>query len=355
MQFNKYVIPAVIALAIITSFFVIKPFIIPLLAGTIIAYTFRPIYNRVLKYVKSPTLSSVLVTLFILAIVTIPAIFIVNTISRETYVLYVQGKELLLSSNFYQWCRSDLCQNLQSWFNLNEVQRSIQKSLQVGTEYLRGEATQFFLTMPRRALEIFIILATTFYLMRDAEKVKEAIRRMLSSNPQTQRVIFDRFSSVMHGVVFGSLLVAAIQGFIGTIGFWIFGISSPITWGIVMFFLALIPIVGTGLVWVPASLLLIIEGLATAENMVIGRGIGLFLFGALIISTIDNIIKPKIIGDNIRVHPLVVFIGTFGGLALMGVPGIIVGPVVLAMSLTLIDLYIDSRQRTLQQIKYHKS
>ena len=99
MQFNKYVIPAVIALAIITSFFVIKPFIIPLLAGTIIAYTFRPIYNRVLKYVKSPTLSSVLVTLFILAIVTIPAIFIVNTISRETYVLRT-GKRAAAEQQF---------------------------------------------------------------------------------------------------------------------------------------------------------------------------------------------------------------------------------------------------------------
>ena len=347
MQVNRYVIPAVIALALVLSFFIVRPFLIPVLAGIIIAYTFRPVYKRVLTWVKYPTLASLLVTLFILALVTIPAVFIVNTMSRETYVLYIQGKELLLSSNIYQWCRSDLCQNLQSWFNLNQVQRSIQKSLQVGTEYLREETTQFFLTLPRRALEIFIIMITTFYLLRDAERVKETIRRLLSTNPQTQRAIFDRFSSVMFGVVYGSLVVAAIQGIAGMIGFWLFGISSPITWGVVMFFLALIPLVGTGLVWIPASLILVIEGLL--GNSSIWKGIGLFLYGALIISTIDNLIKPKIIGDNIRVHPLVILIGTFGGLALMGVPGIIVGPVVLAMSLTLLNLYIDSRQKTLSQ------
>src|SRR3989344_8780596 len=111
MQVNRYVIPAVIALALVLSFFIVRPFLIPVLAGIIIAYTFRPVYKRVLTWVKYPTLASLLVTLFILALVTIPAVFIVNTMSRETYVLYIQGKELLLSSNIYQWCRSDLCQN----------------------------------------------------------------------------------------------------------------------------------------------------------------------------------------------------------------------------------------------------
>ena len=344
MQYNRYVIPAVIALAIVTSFFIIKPFVIPLIAGAIIAYTFRPIYRFILKHVKYPSLSAMIVTLFILALVTIPAMFIVNTVSQETYVLYVKGKELLWSNNFRHLCTSELCDTLQNWFNLDLVQRSVQKSLEIGAEYLRGEATQFFLTLPRRALEIFIILVTTFYLMRDGDKVKETIRHMLSANQQSQRTIFDRFSSVMHGVIYGSLVVAAIQGGVGAIGFWLFGVSSPFTWGIVMFLLALIPIVGTGLVWVPASLILIIEGLTSAQNMLIAKGVGLFLYGALFISTIDNIMKPKIIGDNIRVHPLVVFIGTFGGLAFIGVPGIIVGPVVLAMSLTLINLYIDSKK-----------
>lgn len=344
MQYNKYIIPAVIALAVITSFFIVKPFLVSLIAGAIIAYTFRPVYVFALKLTKSPTLSAILVTLFILALVTIPAIFMVNTLSRETYVLYVQGKELLFSNNILHLCKSDLCDTLQNWFNINQVQRSIQESLQIGTEYFRKEATQFFLTLPRRTLEIFIILATTFYLMRDGDKVKEAIRRMLSASPQNQRAIFERFSSVMHGTIYGSLLVAAIQGFVGMIGFLIFGISSPLTWGVVMFFLALIPVVGTGLVWVPASLILVVQGLMAAQNSLIGRGIGLFLYGVLIISSIDNLIKPKVIGDHIRVHPLVVFIGTFGGLAFIGVPGIIVGPVVLAMSLTLIDLYIDSKR-----------
>ena len=340
-EYSKYVIPAVIVLAVLTSFFIIKPFLISLITGAIIAYTFNPLYKLVNRRITSKSVAAFLVSVFILALVTIPAIVIVNTISREAYVLYVQGKELLLSGNLRTLCRTELCYSLENWFNIDQVQRSIQQSLEVGTEYLRKQATGFFLTLPRRTLEIFIVIVATFYLMRDGDKVREAVKKLLSTNHARQKFIFQRFNSVMHGVVYGSLLVAFVQGVAGTIGFAIFGVSSPLTWGVVMFFLALIPYIGTGLIWVPASLLLIINGLAIGPSILVWKGIGLFLYGALFISTIDNLIKPYVIGDRIRIHPLLVMIGIFGGLALMGIPGIIVGPVVLAMSLTLLNLYVD--------------
>jgi predicted PurR-regulated permease PerM len=123
----------------------------------------------------------------------------------------------------------------------------------------------------------------------------------------------------------------------------IFGVSSPITWGIAMFFLALIPYVGTGLVWGPAAAIMILQGASTSDNYLLWKGIGLAIYGLIIVSSIDNILKPKIIGHHSRVHPVLVLVGIFGGLALMGIPGIVVGPVALAMAVTLLELYVSKK------------
>jgi len=131
------------------------------------------------------------------------------------------------------------------------------------------------------------------------------------------------------------------QGVIGAIGFIIFGVGSPIFWGMMMAIFALIPFLGTAIIWVPASLILLIKGFLSNNGWMIGKGIGLFLYGLLIVSTLDNIIKPKLIGHKGKIHPAVVLLGILGGLNLFGFIGIFIGPIILAVFIALSKVYSD--------------
>ena len=344
-EYSKYVVPIIIVCALIISLFIIKPFIIPLITSAIIAYTFYPFFKWTNeKLVKNKTLAAVFVALVIFILITIPLLMVANTISREAYIIYIQGKELLSNGALLENCTNTICSTMSDWLSTTQVRSSIQKALGVATTFLIESASKFIVALPRRAVELFITLFATFYLLRDGDKVTRSINNLLATSKR--KPILNRFNSVMYGVIFGSLFVALVQGIVGAIGFALFGVSSPITWGIAMFFLALIPYIGTGLIWGPASLFLIIEGVTSGQNSMIWKGIGLLLYGILVISSIDNVLKPKIIGHHSRVHPVLVLVGIFGGLALIGVPGIIVGPVVLAMTITFLELYVHEGSST---------
>lgn len=316
-----------------------------MITSAIIAYTFYPFFKWANeKLIKNKTLAAVFVALIILILMTIPILMVANTISREAYIIYIQGKELLSNGAVLENCTSTICSTMSDWLSTTQVRSSIQKALGVATTALIENVSKFIITLPRRAIELFITVFATFYLLRDGDKITRSISNLLAT--RKRKSILDRFNSVMYGVIFGSLLVALVQGIVGAIGFAVFGVSSPITWGIAMFFLALIPYIGTGLIWGPASLFLIIEGVTSGQNSFIWKGIGLLVYGVLVISSIDNVLKPKIIGHHSRVHPVLVLVGILGGLALIGVPGIIVGPVVLAMTLTFLELYVHEGSST---------
>ena len=129
--------------------------------------------------------------------------------------------------------------------------------------------------------------------------------------------------------------MALAQGALGTIGFYIFGVKSAIFWGVIMAIFALIPFIGPAIIWVPASLFLIINGIIANSYWEIGMGIGLFVYGVAIISTIDNILRIKLIGGKSEVHPLTGLIGIIGGIELFGLIGIFVGPILLSLLITL--------------------
>jgi predicted PurR-regulated permease PerM len=342
-HYGKYVVPALFIAGLTLSIFILKPFIVSLLASAIIAYIFYPVFLRVQKYVKNKTASAAIVSLLILLLITIPIIVMVNTLTRDAYSLYLSSKSFLASGNILDQCSLQICSSAKEWLGGSQVQAYLHKGLEVATTYLLSNASSFVGTIARRFVEVFITFFAVFYLLRDGEKLTDSIKRIILTRYGKKQHIVKRFNEVMYAVVFGALLIALIQGSLGAIGFALFGISSPITWGVIMFFLALIPSIGTGLIWVPASIILVLTGFITSDMTSIWKGVGLFIYGLLIVGSIDNILKPKIIGDRSRVHPVLVLTGTLGGLALMGIAGIVVGPAVIAMTLTFIELYIEKK------------
>lgn len=176
-----------------------------------------------------------------------------------------------------------------------------------------------------------VALFTLFYLLKDSDAVQDAICWFVPLEESRTRRLLTRAREVTYATVVGNLLVAVVQGLLGGLAFWAAGLPSPALWGTVMGVLSLIPVVGPPVVWIPAALHLLTTGK-------VGPGVGLALFGTLVISTIDNILRAWLVSDRLKIHPLLVFLGVVGGVFLFGAPGLVVGPVGFVLALALMQM-----------------
>jgi predicted PurR-regulated permease PerM len=181
-------------------------------------------------------------------------------------------------------------------------------------------------------VQTFFVIFTMYYLFRDGERFVRAMPDMLPLKREQSERIFARAHDVIGASVYGVLVIAAIQGALGGIAFWLLGLPSAIIWAVAMTFLSMIPMAGSFLVWVPAAIYLALTGHW-------GKALMLAIWGTLIIGTVDNFLRPKLVGERTKLHELFIFFAVLGGLQVFGVLGIVLGPVVLAITLALLDVF----------------
>jgi predicted PurR-regulated permease PerM len=176
-----------------------------------------------------------------------------------------------------------------------------------------------------------------FFLLRDRRLALQSLRELLPLSNREADVLLRRIRDTIHATVFGTVVVAIVQGTLGGLMFWLLGLPGALLWGVIMALLALIPVLGAFVVWVPAAIFLAVEGSW-------GKALLLTGWGTLVVGTIDNLLYPLLVGNKLRLHTLPVFFAIVGGLAVFGAAGVILGPVVLAVTLGLIDIW-KSRTR----------
>jgi predicted PurR-regulated permease PerM len=181
-------------------------------------------------------------------------------------------------------------------------------------------------------IEIFFVIFTMYYLFRDGNKIVSALPDVLPLERAQSEKIFARTREVISASVYGVLVIASIQGALGGLMFWILGLPSPLVWGVVMTLLSMIPMVGAFVIWVPAAIFLALSGCWV-------KAIILTAWGALVIGTVDNFLRPKLVGEKTKLHELFIFFSVLGGLKVFGILGIVLGPVVLAITLALLDVF----------------
>jgi predicted PurR-regulated permease PerM len=181
-------------------------------------------------------------------------------------------------------------------------------------------------------MQLFITVFLLFYFFRDRRAAERLIRELLPLSDAEAGTVFGRVTDTIRATVFGSLAVAAVQGFMGGLMFWLLGLPAALFWGVVMALLATIPVLGTFLVWAPAALFLALGGAW-------GKALILTAWGATAIGLIDNLLYPLLVGTQLRMHPVPVFFSLVGGLALYGAAGLILGPLTLAVAVSLIDIW----------------
>jgi predicted PurR-regulated permease PerM len=183
-------------------------------------------------------------------------------------------------------------------------------------------------------VQLLVTFFALFYLLRDRAQALAYVRTLLPlTGTETDRM-FQRVSEVVRASVLGTLLVAAVQGLLGGLMFWWLGLPAPLLWGTVMFLLSILPLLGAAAVWVPAALFLLLEG--SWEKALV-----LTVWGSVVVALIDNLLYPILVGDRLRLHTLAVFVAIVGGLVAFGAPGVVIGPLVLALTVALLEIWRD--------------
>lgn len=300
----------------------IYPFLIPIFLGITVGYLFFPLYTYLLKRTKRESLSSLITIISVLLILVIPISLTLGLIFNQINNTNINIEQI---NSFETQINSLLGTNLSVTETTQTLKEVLVDNFQTYSQEIFSITTTFF-------LGLFIFFFTLFYsLIENQRFLKTGIKYLPFSKKNSKHVIVESGYAIK-ALLIGQVLTAVIQGTLGMISFFIAGIQGAFFWGIIMIILSLIPVVGSFIVWVPAGVILIYQG-------DIGMGIFILLWGFLIVSQIDNIVRPKLVNRFFKLHPLLVLIGVFAGLSLFGMVGLILGPLFFAFFILLLQAY----------------
>jgi len=320
---------------------ILNPFLITIAWAMVLSITFYPLYKLFLKYVKRSWAASLLTLLAILITIFGPFSYIVSALTGEITSVYIaieeKGIETITNIQSYPKLQ-ELLQKLASYEMLKgfDLQEGIVNSLKTVGDYIVKHVSDVFKNAFILVLNFVIMCLTIYYFLKDGETLTEYLKNLLPFSEEQKRKLVERVKETVIAAVYGQIAVGIAQGTLGWIAFWILGLPSPVFWGTVMAIFSFVPFFGTLLVWGPAVVILILSGS-------LGKGIGLLLFGALIISNIDSVLRPLIIGGKAKLHTLLVFFSVLGGIKFLGFLGFILGPLIVALCLSLFEIYTEER------------
>ena len=319
----------------------LEPFIEVLLWAVVLVIVFMPAHMRVRARVGSPGLSAmlscVLVVVVILVPLTLVSLAIVREMSHIAQGLQQQGQGGSTQAGLAGLVNSPYLDRALEWvgqyvdLSQFDLQKFIAQRLQSAGGAIAGQTLGLVGGAVGFVVEIFFVIFTMYYLFRDGERMREAVYNVLPLDDRRAHEIIDRTREVISASVYGVLVIALIQGTLGGLAFWTLGLPSPLLWGVVMVFLSMIPMAGAFIVWVPAAIYLAITGHW-------GKAVILTVWGALVIGSVDNFLRPKLVGEKTRLHELLIFFSVLGGLQVFGVLGLVLGPVVVAITIALLDV-----------------
>jgi len=325
------------------AFLILSPFLKAIAWAAILAIVVYPVYAWLLELMKGrATTAALLVTILITVLIVLPAFRIAGFLSQEAVELARTVRQVVNGDGIDLWGQKPWLDSLlRLWDSISEILASFEIDLrrvavqgaQLASGFLVSQVKEIAQDVFVFAVNFVIALFSFFYFLRDGKDLCERIRTLLPMDPEHQSHLFESIVTTLFGVVHGSILTAIVQGILAGLAYWVLGVPFAILLGLMTAFVALFPIGGSAIVWLPASLYLFFQG----ETV---RGIILFAWGGGIVATIDNFLKPFFIGARLRLPVLFLFFSILGGLKLFGVLGVILGPVLFALLAALLDLYM---------------
>ena len=318
------------ALAVFLCWRMAAPFLPAIALAVALAVMFAPLQRLLEKRLKHASVAALVSVLVISVVVVVPALFV----AQQLVVQAAHGAQVVdakVSSG--EWQRAvraqpqlaPLVERIEQQIDLPGAVRSI-------TTRLSGFAGSFVKGSVFNLIGFVLTFYLLFFFLRDRQLALNALRGLLPLQEHELTRLFARINDTLHATIYGTLAVAALQGLLGGLMFWWLDLPAPLLWGVVMALLAVVPVLGAFVVWIPTALFLLLEG--SWEKALI-----LIVWGAAVVGTVDNLLRPLWVGRRLKQHTILAFLSVVGGLIVFGAAGLILGPVTLTITLVLLEVW----------------
>lgn len=318
---------------------VLSPFFAPILWASIITVLSYPVYSRLMRrFPKYPNSLAVLTLFMVVIVVIVPVLLVLTSVLNEAANLYSQYESGKLNIGKYlnqiQTAFPVIQRQAESLgVNLNEIRDQASSGVASAANFLAKHSVNIGQNTLAFFLNSALMLYLAFFLLRDGKRIMFWLKISFPLDDERENQLFGKFSEVTRATVKGNLVVGLVQGGLGGLIFWILGVQPAVLWAALMAVSSLIPAVGTALIWLPVSIYL----LAVGHYL---QAVSLVLFGVLVIGTVDNILRPILVGRDTKLPDYVVLFSTLGGLAMFGIHGFVVGPLIAALFITLWHMFV---------------
>ncbi|HRY82767.1 MAG TPA: AI-2E family transporter [Candidatus Moranbacteria bacterium] len=338
---NSAFLLILIVLAGICAYLVFKPFLVALFLAFIISQLFRKWYEKInRKFGNRPSLASLTLCIILFFILVIPFLITGSLVANEVANLYQTVQKTDWQSQLNSLSNSPALKilgiDIAKDFNLQNAVAQNSSTIIPGIKNISNFAFsiigKIYVSTSSFIFMTFVVFFSLYYLFKDGDAIIKKIMALSPLRNNEEGQLLKNFIAISKATLKGSLVIAIIQGILMALIFWVTGVESPVLWGSITIVVALIPLLGAALIWFPVGLIMLFLG-----N--IWQALVIMIFGALVISLIDNILRPKLVGKETSLHPLLVFFSTIGGIALFGLVGILLGPVIVVLLISLLDIY----------------
>ncbi|MEX5666218.1 AI-2E family transporter [Pseudomonas neuropathica] len=344
LQFKSLTV--LLVLVTVAFIWILLPFYGAVFWAVILGILFAPMQRKLqAKYGWQRNLTSLCTLSICLVIAILPVIIVSVLLVQEGATVYknIESGELDIAAYLAQFKHSlpPYFQHLLDRFGmgeLNALREKIVKSAMQGSQVLASQAFSFGQGTFEFVVSFFIMLYLLFFFLRDGAELARKVRTAVPLEEGHKRRLQLKFNRVVRATVKGNLVVAVTQGALGGAIFWFLDIPSALLWAVLMGFLSLLPAVGAGIVWAPVAVYFLLSGM-------IWQGVVLGLFGVFVIGLVDNVLRPILVGKDTKMPDYLILISTLGGLAVFGLNGFVIGPLIAALFMSSWALFAETKPK----------
>lgn len=335
---------ALVLLTTVALIWIVSPLLAPVFWAAVFAVLFQPLHDRLLRTCRGRRApAAALATLIVVLFVLLPFALVLAALAQQGLLLYqgIASGEINVQAPIDMAERSvPAVTNLleRYGFDVAQLRVSVQEVAAVATQSIAGWALAAGQNVLLLALLFGVMLYLLFFFFRDGGRIMESVTYVVPLGQDRKRRLLEKFAEVARATVKGTLIIAAAQGGLGTILFAIAGIRTAVFWGVVMAVLSLLPAVGSGLVWLPAAIILFVGG-----N--VWQGLLVLLGGVFVIGLVDNVLRPIVVGRDTKTPDYLILLSTLGGIAAFGLAGFVAGPVIAALFLVVWQMFGEEYAR----------
>jgi predicted PurR-regulated permease PerM len=332
--------------------YLLKPFLTVIFIGAVLVIAFYPVYRRLNKWFRGfSRIASLVSCLLVILVILVPLSVFVLLLASEAFDTYQVIQNQINSGVFDKYLHWDdggffyeLKEKIEPVIDLEniDIKKNIIDMAQGLSTFLVSQATNLVKGISMIFVSLIVMLFTMYYFFKDGDKLVKKVGRLSPLPYVYEEELFRKIKTMVRAVIFGVFLTAVIQGLVGGIGFGIAGVSNPVFWGTAIAFFSLVPVVGTAVIWIPASIILAILG-------DYGSALFIFLWGIFAIGTVDNFLRPYLIGGKAHTYPLMTFLVVLGGVMVMGLKGVIIGPLILVIMMSFLHIYEAEYRKVLKK------